>query len=256
MDITPVLEEWPYEPDKITVRKIVGNDGLERIQMRLDLGLLQMGSTGRPDGRRPHGFESLLEYFEHRREQHRRARGSKADFELSCEDCAELRNEAIQYYYRYLSLLHLEDFHGVARDTARNLRVFDLIHEHAENEEDRLALERYRPYVLMMNARARAKIALLENQPVESLRIIEETLDKIRGFLRKHDREEYFDESGEVLFLRQLAQEIRVSIPRDPREDLRKRMHRAVQEEDYELAAKIRDKIRRLEGHLSQQPET
>lgn len=256
MDISSILEQWPYEPDKITVRKVAGNDGLDKIQMRLDLGLLQMESVGRPDGRRPHGFESLLEYYESQRELHRQEHGTEKDFKLPSEECAELRNEALQYYYRYLSLLHLEDYHGVERDTARNLRVFDLIHKHAENDEDRLALERYRPYVLMMNARAHANIALRQNRPIESLRTIEETIDKIRNFLREHDREDYFDQSGEVLFLKQLAQEIRGKMPRDPREDLRKRMRKAVQEEDYELAAKIRDEIRRLEGRVSQQHET
>jgi len=216
--------------------------------MRLDLGLLQMESSGRPDGKRPYGFESLLEYYENRRNVYRQEHGTDTDFKLPSEDCAELRNEALQYYYRYLSLLHLEDYAGVERDTARNLHVFDLIHKYADNEEDRLALEKYRPYVLMMNARARANLALQQNRPIESLRIIEETLDRIRDFLRKHDREDYFDQSGEVLFLKQLAQEIRGSIPRDPRDDLRKRMRKAVQEEDYELAARIRDEIRRLEG--------
>jgi hypothetical protein len=222
--------------------------------MRLDLGLLQMESTGRPDGQHPHGFESLLEYYENRRDLHRRKHGTDSGFSLSSEECAELRNEALQYYYRYLSLLHLNDYDGVERDTARNLHVFDLIHKYAENEEDRAALERYRPYVLMMNARARANIALRQSRPIESLHIVEEALDQIRGFLREHDREEYFDQSGEVLYLKQLAQEIRGTIPRDPREDLRKRMHQAIEQEDYELAAKIRDEIRRLEGRFSPQP--
>ena len=219
--------------------------------MRLDLGLLQMNGTGRPDGQRPHGFESLLQYFEHERDRHVREHSTDEGYNLSAEDCAELRNEALQYYYRYLSLLHLEDFRGVERDTARNLRAFDLIREYAENEEDRLALERYRPYVLMMHARARANLALRENRPVESLRVIEESLDNIREFLREHDREDYFDQSGEVLFLKQLAEEIRGTLHKDPREDLRKRMQVAVQKEDYELAARIRDEIRRLEGRTS-----
>ncbi len=255
-DISSVLKDWPYEPDKIIVRKILGDDGLEKIQMRLDLGLLQMESTGRPDGQRPYGFESLLDYHENRLESHRKEHGSDRGFTLSPEECVDLRNEALQYYYRYLSLLHLEDYSAVERDTARNLRVFDLVHKYADNEEDRMSLERYRPYVLMMNARARANLALRRGKPVESLHIVEETLEKIRDFLRKHGREEYFDQSGEVLFLKQLAQEIRKTIPRDPREDLRKRMHKAVQEEDYELAAKLRDEIRRLEGGISRRTDS
>ena len=49
-DLRPILGGWEYEPGQIMVRKIVGLDGAVKIQMRLDLGVLQMESTGRPDG--------------------------------------------------------------------------------------------------------------------------------------------------------------------------------------------------------------
>ena len=63
-DIRGILDEWEYEPDQIQVRMIRGEDGQDRIQMRIDLGLIQMELAGRPDGQRPHGFESLLESYE------------------------------------------------------------------------------------------------------------------------------------------------------------------------------------------------
>ena len=247
-DISRVLEEWPYEPDRITVRKITGEDGRKKVQMRLDLGLLQMEDTGRPDGKRPYGFDSLLEYHENRRKLHILERGSDATFRLGTEECNQLRNEALQYYYRYLSLFHLEDYEGVERDTDRSLRLFNLIGKYAETEEDRLSLERYRPYVLMMNARAKANLALRRNRPIESLHFIEDAIENIRQFLRKNNREEYLEQSGEVLYLQELAAEIKQVIPHDPREDLRRKMKQAVDQEDYELAARLRDEIRELEG--------
>jgi len=63
-DITPLLKGWDYEPGTINVRKVTGLDGAAKLQMRLDLGLLQMEMMGRPDGARPHGCESLLEFYE------------------------------------------------------------------------------------------------------------------------------------------------------------------------------------------------
>ena len=63
-DIGSILEQWPYEPGQITVRKIHGTDGKEKLQLRLDLGLLQMELSGRPDGREPYGFSSVLDYVE------------------------------------------------------------------------------------------------------------------------------------------------------------------------------------------------
>src|SRR6476661_1144366 len=74
-DIAAILKGWDYEPGTINVRKINGTDGSPKLQMRLDLGLLQMEMTGRPDGVRPHGFESLLEYHENQLAEFRRING-------------------------------------------------------------------------------------------------------------------------------------------------------------------------------------
>src|SRR5213595_974615 len=94
-DITPVLRGWDYEPGTINVRKVSGLDGSPKIQMRLDLGLLQMEMTGRPDGVRPHGCESLLDYFEDQLADHRRRNGTELGFQIAGPDCQSLREEAV-----------------------------------------------------------------------------------------------------------------------------------------------------------------
>jgi len=86
-DISPVLRGWDYEPGTISVRKITGLDGRPKLQMRLDLGLLQMELSGRPDGLRPHGHESLLDYFESLLQAHEAQSGSDAGFALVTEQC-------------------------------------------------------------------------------------------------------------------------------------------------------------------------
>ena len=65
-DISHLLEHWDYKPGQVVVRKIKGRDGLDKIQLRVDLGLLQMNVEGRPDGKRPFGHPSLLEYYQAR----------------------------------------------------------------------------------------------------------------------------------------------------------------------------------------------
>ena len=65
-DLSPILDDWPFEPGMINVRIIEGLDRSPKIQVRLDLGIIQMDTEGRPDGERPHGFSSLLEYHEAR----------------------------------------------------------------------------------------------------------------------------------------------------------------------------------------------
>ena len=242
-DITPVLRGWDYEPGTINVRKVSGIDGSPKLQMRQDLGLLQMEITGRPDGVRPHGRDSLLDYFEDQLREHRRSHGTESGFQLTGEQCQSLREEAVMYYHRYLSLFVLEDFTGVVRDTARNLRVLDLCGKFAEDEEDRLVLEQYRPYITMMNVKAQATIHLQSKQYDAAIKSVDDGLEQIHDFYQRFGQEEAFAQSNEVRVLKRFAREIRKKLPVDPMQRLRRRLERAVRDERYEEAAKLRDEI-------------
>jgi len=61
-DISTIFEGWDYVPDELAVRRIKGLDGKMKIQLRLDMGLLQMEVNGRPDGTRPFGTESVFDH--------------------------------------------------------------------------------------------------------------------------------------------------------------------------------------------------
>ena len=90
LDIGPIIEDWEFDPNDICARKIVGVDGRPKLQVRLDLGLLQMEMEGRPDGQRPFGRESLLEHYEGERDAYRTEHGTDAGFQLDHETCASL----------------------------------------------------------------------------------------------------------------------------------------------------------------------
>ena len=246
-DITPVLRGWDYEPGTINVRKVSGLDGMPKLQMRLDLGLLQMEMVGRPDGLRPHGCESLLEYFEGLLADHKRRNGTELGFQLSSSQCQSLREEAVMYYNRYLSLFVLEEFPGVVRDTARNLRVLDLCGKYAADEQDRLVLEQYRPYITMMNARAAASIEFKDGQYPAALKSVEQGLADIKEFFARFGQEEAYGQSNEVRVLKRFAREIRGKLPVSPEVRLQRKLDRAVKNEEYEEAARLRDKLAALQ---------
>jgi tetratricopeptide (TPR) repeat protein len=241
-DLTAILHGWEHNPNEVTVRRIIGTDGTEKIQMRLDLGVLQMETEGRPDGARPHGRESLLEFYNDRRRRHE-LRHNSDDFLLTGDECSALKQEAMQYYYRYLSLFHLGDYLGVIRDTQRNLRVFDLIHECAEEENDRTSLEQFRPYVLMMNTRARACLLLEEREFDRALEEIESGIERIENFFNEIEREEMAEHCREIHFLRDWSERIRSNSPLGR---LRQKLQVAVEAEDYERAAQLRDEIKEM----------
>src|ERR1044072_7101427 len=179
LDLNTVLKDWPHENRAIKVRKILGLDGRHKLQLRIDLGVLQMELSGRPDGMRPHGCESLLTYHQLRAA---RAEGRSETYQLTPEQCAELQQEGIQYYHRYLSLFQINDFAGVVRDTQRNLDLFDFVAEHTDRDELAWTLQQFRPYVLMMNTRAMASIFLSQGKFPEAIREIERGRDRISEF--------------------------------------------------------------------------
>ena len=113
-DLQSLLSDWPYDSGSINARWIMGTDGRPKIQLRLDLGLLQMEATGRPDGTKPRGYMSLLDYYLAR--EHRVSQGGEG-FELDAAACAELQQEAAQYYYRYIALYAVRDLQAVAADS-------------------------------------------------------------------------------------------------------------------------------------------
>src|SRR5437660_6108285 len=156
-----------------------------------------MELTGRPDGLRTHGCESLLTYHQLRAT---RAKARNEDYALTPEQCAELQQEGIQYYHRYLSLFQIDDFHGVVRDTQRNLYLFDFVAKHTERDELSWTLQQFRPYVLMMNTRARASILLAQGKFPEAIVEIKRGRDTIADFLQQSNFPELTSKSSEIAF--------------------------------------------------------
>jgi hypothetical protein len=244
-DIEPFLRDWEFRPDVLQVRVITGDGGDEKIQMRIDLGLIQMEFSGRPDGARPHGYESLLEYHEARAE---RAREESVPYALAADECAGLMREGLQYYHRYLSAFHLERFDVAARDTQRNLRLFTFVARHASRERDKLEFEQYRPYVLMMNSRALGAQVLKEGDHKGALSHIDAGIEAIRQFLREYGQEEREAKCSELQFLIRWRGEVERERPLGVLERLEQQLELSVDLEDYEEAARLRDQIRRLHG--------
>ena len=248
-DISSILQDWDYQSGQVVVRKFKGKDGTEKIQLRVDLGLLQMNAEGRPDGKRPFGHESLLEHFITQLERYKLAHGGDDNgFELSSEDCAKIQQEAIQYHHRYICLFQLEDFEGVIRDTERNLEVFDFVEQYAASDELEWSLDQFRPQVLMMRVRAKGAIAIKLSDFLAVMQLVKEGLEEIRQFYVDHERPDLLEQSGEVQSLEAWLREIEAKRPLSPREKLESALNEAVQNEDYERAAKMRDALRNLKA--------
>jgi hypothetical protein len=251
LDLNTLLQDWPHESGSIKVRKILGLDGREKLQLRIDLGILQMEMTGRPDGERPHNCESLLAYHQRRA---LRAEAREDEYELTPEQCSELQQEGIQYYHRYLSLFQINDFHGVVRDTQRNLDLFDFVDAHTERDELSWTLQQFRPYVLMMNTRAKASIFLGQGKFPDAIAEITQGREAITEFFQKSHFPELAAKSTEIHFLDDWLKEISAKRPRSKIEIMESEMEMAVAKELYERAAELRDAIAKLKSAKTTAP--
>ncbi len=302
MDLSALLDAWPFEPGKLNVRLISGKDATEKLQIRLDLGVLQMNLDGRPDGLKPAGYSSVLEYFEALRDSitqggpppppkselglivQRDSSPEQADaaesenepdrdesdsddsildssdtsgdtyepeppadqFGLSPTDAKLIRDETIQVYHRYVAMLVLEDFDRVIRDTTRNLRALEFMAQHSITESDRQSMEPYRAYITMMRARAIAGQALEANEPKAAILAIDQALESLRDHFSNTGDMEMFDQAGEVQALRAMRASLVPKLPVSQKTELQQRLNEALDSENYELAAILRDELGQL----------
>ncbi len=209
-DISSILRKWDEDPDSGKIRRLVGLDGRDKIQIRVQFGMLQMEADGRPDGKRPYGKESLLKHYLSLLEAYKLEYGTHEGFRLDHYDCERLRDESLQYYQRYVTLFELEDYQRAERDTARNLQVIELMKKYAERQDDAASFEKYKPYIKMMNARAKAFIAMDSNDYVGASRHVTEAIDSITDFYRENELDdEEIDNSQELAVLKAMLKDIR-----------------------------------------------
>jgi hypothetical protein len=245
-DLTNFLRKWDYQPGELRVRRFKGRDGRQKLQLRVDLGVLQMEVEGRPDGKRPMGHDSWLQFYQARLGEHIAEHGDDTGFQLKNEDCQRLQQEAIQYYHRYICLFQLGDHPAVLRDTERNLEVFSLLEQYAEAPEVAAALAVFKPQVLLMRTRAQGAIALEADDPNGAVRAIEAGVEAIRNLFHDQDASDASEPPTELRMLESWLQELRPHLPLSRRQRLETELNQAIAREDYEKAAELRDALKRL----------
>lgn len=242
LDISGFLKGWEYEPASVTARWVNGRDGTVKVQLRLDLGLFQMEIEGRPDGTKPRGYPSLLDYYL----TIDKTSGAGKGVRLSPETCSELQQEAMQYYYRYLAFYSLQHYEGVIADTEHNLKLFEFVAKHTDDEDLSWQFQQFYPYVRMMNARARAEHAVADKKYEEAIKALHKALDDIQAFWKEYGENDAPDTSQEIDVLTDLLGQVQKKKPMSAQDRLRDQLAREVAAENYEKAAVLRDKLNEL----------
>ncbi len=252
LDITTPLDTWTVGPDELSARLIVGDDGLPRLQMRIELGLLQMNVLGRPDGRRiSPRFPTLLDLVRDQLAEFRRRHGgSTFGFRIEADDAAALEREGRLFARRYLGWFILGDWPRVAADARHHLELLELLREYAGTASEP-AVRRWFAYAIMMRARAEAADVNAAGDARGAGRIIQSAQRRLKRHYRScGGGAEAYAGSAEVKALKTVHRQLRRQTPDTPVRRLRRELRAAVAAENYERAVTLRDEIRALGGRI------
>jgi hypothetical protein len=234
-NIDRLLRDWPYDPQGISVRLKQGDDNRQVLQMRLDLGLLQLEVIGRPDGTRPEGHDTYFQYLQ------KKAADEGETFEMSEDECEEADREFVQYYHRRVCWLALREFENAVADADHTLALMDFCREHSPDDQWTLSHEQYRPFVLFHRTQAAALASLAENGAEVAVEKLNQGLEQIRKVFADYEAEEEYDEDELVTRLVELRESLRQHF--GVGQTLQEQLEEAVASEKYELAAEIRDQM-------------
>ena len=224
-----MLSRWPYQSGKVLARVVSGENDVERLQVRVELGILQMEVVGHPEGAIPI-YESMKQTPE----------------ALDESTCLALQREAALYAYRAFILSVLERHAGVVKDMARNLAVMSMIIDSANSDVDRGRARSLTVQFLMIRARSRAAFAASKGDFSLARRTLESDMKEIRDALRQAGRASDVENAPEIQLLKGMQDMYVPRLPSSQRQEMEERLAAAIDVENYELAAILRNELRQL----------
>ncbi len=236
-DIDFIFRQWPYQVGVISARLIRAHDGRELLQMRIEMGVLQMETTGRPDGERPQGKQTYLEWLQEQ------AAAEGPALVLSDEQRFEIDREFLQFYQRRICCLALREFPRAVADADHTLAMMDFVAAHCPESPWTISHERYRALVHFHRAQAAAMTALERSTPQAAVEEINAGLAKLREVLPRLEDTEQVEDDELITQLVELKESLRKEYLVGP--TLTEQLSEAVAAEVYERAARLRDEIAR-----------
>ena len=254
VDLTAVFADWQHDAsdESKNVRCIRGSDGRLKIQVRVRCGVFQWEFDGRPDGSTPHGHPSLLDYYRARLEAGSRRREAAPRLKLSKAQVDEISEEIMDYYQRRMLFFRLGEYERARDDAQHNLDLMDLIRDHSDDPAAVAQHEKWRALVVMHRAWFEALTLCQNGAYVDAIRHLDQGAAEIAELFRQYGREDVIPQSQEIATLRELKLQLReaynVPLSREEVLDgLREEQAKAIADEDYERAARLRDEIAQFE---------
>ena len=254
IDLTPIFDEWRYHPsdESKNVRCIRGHDGHLKIQVRVRCGVFQWEYEGRPDGTTPYGYTSLADFYRARTEELERREGTADSLRLTKAQVEEISEEIMDYYQRRILFFRLGEYERARNDAQHNLDLMDVIRDHADDPELIAQHEKWRAFVTMDRTRAESLVLCQRGSYADAVRRIDEGIGEIGQVFHSSGRDDFIELSQEIAALKDLQLQLRenygIPLTREEiLENLREEQAKAIADEDYERAARLRDEISQFE---------
>ncbi len=248
LDLDEFTADWECPLGELRARLVAGRDGHERLQLRVDLGLMQMELAGRPDGDRCHGLPTAREFVEH--ELH--VRGAV----LPGETWAELERELQQTNYRRMAYAAAAEEALRAGDTPQAQRC--LAGALADIEAVLSALRllarstlapRYtslEPTLQFDRARLAAQLRIVQGRFEEAVEHAEAGVAALEELLLQlgYDDEQRAEDPA-LRYLCNLSRQLRREYAIE--QTLAEQLAEALANDDFEAAARLRDELKQRE---------
>jgi len=250
LDLSELVTDWDESGEEIPSRVVTDAQGGEWLQLRVDLGVLQMQPSGRPDGRNYHSHTSVLDYIRHER---------SINGLVSESDWDELRRELEQFNFRRLTLAGVAE-HALRDENEAGARgyleraVLDI--EHCLNilalarkagvdaDDDDLTHSTPISMLVFNRARMRVRLCVIDQRYEDAIEETQRGADELRQSLSSERlSDEEIERDPGLSYLNQLIERLRKQ--HGISSTLREKLNQAIEQEDFERAAALRDQLRR-----------
>jgi tetratricopeptide (TPR) repeat protein len=164
---------------------------------------------------------------------------------MSAKQCGEADREFIQFNHRRVAWLALRRYDKAIQDADHTLALMDFIQRHGNEEEFIASHEQLRGPVLFHRTQAVTILALERRRYEDAIDALREGVERLNAHQNTWwDQRDAGESPNPALIdhLRNFEQEIRNNYRVE--KTLREQLDEAIAREDYEQAARLRDKIK------------
>jgi len=260
MDLAIIVDGWPFDEKEQAnnIRKVVGLDRRLKLQIRLRDGVIQWEVEGPPAGGRPYGRDSVLAYCRELVEGFLAAGGEAAPvkFRLGRGLLDDLERELQDYTRRREAFMLIGDYAHALNDARHALEILEFVRQWEDDAGAVFHLDRCRPQIIADKARAEALLAVQEEQMQRAVRALSRGIEEIEQFYHDHGLGGQLLKSRErkrlVDYRRSLRERYSVALTdAEILRALQAEQQVAIEQENYEAAARLRDKISLLRQKMS-----